>query len=37
MQDRILEILAVTAKDWNLPAPVAGFLWKKHANQQSHN
>lgn len=27
MQDRILEVLATTAMDWNLPAPVAGFSW----------
>lgn len=29
MQDRILEVLARTAKDWNLAAPEAGFFMEE--------
>ncbi len=29
MQDRIMEVLAKTAKDWNLPAPRGGFFMEE--------
>lgn len=30
MAERITEILATTSESWNLPAPEAGFCWRKY-------
>lgn len=29
MTDTIIAMLAITAKDWNLPSPAQGFQWQR--------